>query len=212
MKRTNSSGGRRQYYGRYLAHYTKKNSVVLILGLLFLAGVFLGALFVRSVSETTMEALLRILGNFSQRRREQAFSENFTSSLTSSLNYLLVLFVCGFCAIAQPLEIALLMLRGLGFGFSAATLYAQYGAGATGFVGVFLVPGMVLTTVALLLCCQESLRMSGSLWGILRGGDAQPYSRRIYCARYIAAVVFCCAAAALEALLYALFSGAFLLG
>jgi len=213
MMRTNSHGAaRRRYYTRYLAHYTRKNYMLLLLGGLFVVGVALGTLLVRSAGAQTVELMLRLIGDFSQRRRNQPFAQNMWAGLLSGMGLLLALFVSGFCAVTRPAIFLVPLLRGLGFGFSAASLYARYGASAAGFVAVFLLPGMVVSSMAMLFCCNESLRLSGSLWGLLRSRGDDPYSLRIYCARYIAAGALWTLAILLEATLYALLPNAFVLG
>lgn len=212
MKRTNSqSGARRRYYTRYLAHYTKKNYRMLLLGGLFVLGVALGTLLVRYAGRDTVELLLRLIGDTAQRRRSQGFTANLLAGGLSGLGIVAGLFVCGLCAVAQPAELLAPLVRGLGFGFSAASLYARFGPGAAGFVGVFMVPGMVVTTIAMLFCCNEALRMSGSLWGMLRGGESEAFARRVYAARFIAAAALWFAGVFVEAALYALLPGAFVL-
>lgn len=212
MMRTNSqSGSRRRYYTRYLAHYTKKNHVILLLGGMFLLGVVFGTLLVRTAGGDLVELLLRLIGNASQRRREAGFTQNIVSGLSSGMALLACLFVGGFCAVARPVVVLAPMLRGMGFGFSAASLYLRYGPGAAGFVGAFMLPGMVITTIAMLFCCNEALHLSGNLWALLRQRDTQPYSLRIYCARFAAAAVLWFLAVLLEGALYALLPSAFLL-
>lgn len=212
MKGTNPQGGaRRRYYSRYLAHYTKKNYRVLLLGGIFVLGVVLGTLLVRSAGQETVELLLRLIGDFAQRRRDQGFTANLSAGCLGGLCFVAGLFVCGFCAVAQPAEILAPLVRGLGFGFSAASLYARFGPGAAGFIGVFLLPSMIITTIAMLFCCNEALRMSGSLWSLLQGREAEPYVRRVYAARFIAAAALWFVGVLIESLLYALLPNAFVL-
>jgi len=213
MKRTKGQASpRRKQYARYLAHYTKQNSVILTLGALFVLGVVLGTLLVRSAGQQTIELLLRIIGDFAAKRQAQPFSESFVSGLTGPLQFVLVAFLCGFCSIAQPAEVFLPLFRGLGFGFSVSSLYAYYGVNSVGFVCLFMLPGMLLSTIALLFCCNEALRLSGSLWGLLHKRDIQVYSLKIYCARFVAASLLCVFAALLEAVVYTLLPGFFTLG
>lgn len=216
MKRTNSKPGRgREYYARYLKHYTKKNYALLLLGGMFLLGTVLGALLARSAGSDTLALLLRLTNGFLEKRRSQSFLQNLIVSGCTSLGMVAALFVCGFCAISQPLVAALPLLRGMGFGFSITSLYARYGTAAVGFTSVLILPGMVLSTVAILLCCRESLRLSNSVLSLL--GSAQQngrkqYPLRAYLGKYTAAVLLCVVSAVVEAGLYAAFSGFFALG
>lgn len=201
---------KRRYYSRYLAHYTKKNHTVLGLGVLFLAGVAVGCMLLFYADSEIVTLLNRMVGEFVENRMDQSLPENFISASWSSLSFVLGLFLCGFSAISQPLEILTPFFRGLGFGFSVSSLYAAQGMAAAGFVALFMLPGMLISTVAILFCARESLRMSGSFFSCIRGDrDAGVGSMRLYVARYMVAAAACLVAAFLEAVLYTAFSGSF---
>ncbi len=213
MIRTNSQrvGGR--LYPRYLAHYAKKNHILILLGLFFLAGVTIGTLTLRSANNETIATLLRVVNGYVEKRREQTLLQNFITTAASSLTFVAIMFACGFCAISQPVIVLAPVFRGLGFGFSAASLYASYGANVTAFVAIFILPDMVISSIAILLCCRESLRLSSFFFKVLWGnrGD-EPYPIRIYLGRYIAACVLCIFSAFFEATLYFAFAKFFVLG
>lgn len=214
MIRTNiqqlrNKGGK--YYSRYIAHYTKKNYGLLALGTLFVAGVLLGTLLLRTATGDTLNLLLQVVGNFVEKRREQSLLQNFISGMSSSLVFIAILFVCGFCAISQPVVVALPLFRGLGVGFSAASLYAAHGTQAMGFVGLLMLPGTLITTLAILICCRESLRLSSSFLATIGAGrQKEGYSLRIYIARFLACGVLCVLSALMEAILYFGFAKYFL--
>lgn len=215
MIRTNlRSGGRRGYYSRYIAHYTKKNYSLLALGALFIIGVLIGTLLIRTAGGETMELLLRMVNGFVENRREQSLLQNFLSGLSGSLLVLAVLFVGGFCAISQPLVVSLPLFRGLGVGFSVASLYAAHGTQAMGFVALLMLPGTVLTALAILICCRESLRLANSFFVCMGSTDKSRtfYSVRIYMARYLACGAICIFSAFLEAVLYFAFANLFIFG
>lgn len=213
MIRTNSQGREKQYYARYLAHYTKKNYALLALGLLFVCGVIMGTLLIRTAQTDTLELLLRVVNGYVEKRREQTLLQNFMTGAGSSLLFVLVLLGCGFCAVSQPIVVLVPLFRGLGYGFSVASLYANYGTRAIGFVALFVLPNMIFSTLAILVCCRESLRLSGSFFGALRqdGGNSAFYSLRIYLGRYTVAAGLCVLSALVEAGLYFAFAKFFVL-
>jgi len=204
-------GARRRYYARYISHYTKRNYTLIGLGLLFLAGVLAGTLILGYADEDSFAIVRQLLTGFVENRRTQPVAGNFKAAASSSLIFIGAMFFCGFCAIGQPAEMLAPFFKGLGFGISAASLYEVYGSGAAGYVGLFLLPGTVITTIALLLCCRESLRLSFSFWRTLRGGQ-EPYSLKLYMARYFVAAVVCLLSALLEAFLHYLFANSVVLG
>lgn len=211
MIRTNTE----RNYPRQMAGYAKKNTALLLLALLFLAGVTLGAVLLRHAGGETAALLERLTEDFLQNRRGQSLGANFLWAAGSSLMFVGVLFVCGFCAIAHPAEILAVFFRGLGFGASAASLYAGFGARAAGFLALFVLPNMLLSSVAILFCCRESLRLSSRFFAAMfPDGEAQTdkYPLRYYLGRYAAAMLLCLISALLEAVMYLGFAKYLVLG
>ncbi len=211
MIRTNLVGGRGAKYIRDLVRYMRKNYLLLALAAVFLSGVLLGTLVYRGAGQETLDMLSRLIDSYERLRGGQGPVINTVAMVSSSLLYLAVLLVFGFWAVAQPLIVAIPLFRGLGFGFSAASLYAEYGVGAAGFIAVYIFPDMLISSFAILLCCREALRLSGSFWRVMWGGQGG-YAVRIYLGRFIAAAVLCIIAAALASALHFAFANYIVLG
>ena len=205
---------KRKYYARYVARYAGKNTSTLALGALFLAGMALGAMLLRGAGPETLRLLEQVVGGFIDRRTTAGMSENFASAFTASMLFVGAVFVLGFCAIAQPVIAAAPLVRGLGFGFSAAMLYMSYGTQAIGVVGVLMLPGMLLSTLAVIICCRQALRLSGTFFAHIRpgaGSTAEPIGLRAYCFSHLFAVGLCALGALAEAALYLAFANSLVL-
>ncbi|MDR2908423.1 MAG: hypothetical protein LBU86_00870 [Oscillospiraceae bacterium] len=213
MPRSNVGPGGK-YYARYIRQYTKKNRTVIALGGIFIIGVIIGCLLLRNAGGDALSLVEKMLGNQAAARRGYSLYENFLSALSSSMIFAGALFVCGFCAIAQPVIAAAPLIRGLGFGFCVSSLYSRYGSSAIGFVGVLLLPGMLFSTMGVLIGCKEALRLSGGiLRAILTGASSEGGgSVRAYCLGFVLAAGFCVAGAIIEAALYFWFANSFVLG
>lgn len=214
MSRSKPRSSRSRYYARYLAHYTKKNYPVVLLGVLFVVGVILGTLLLRGAGQETVDLLYRLVGGFMESRQGNGLYENFLSAAGSSLLFMGILFICGFCAVAQPVIVLAPLIRGMGFGFSTGSLFARYGTSAIGFVGVLVLPGALISTVAILLCCRQSLRLSNTFLSSVRPGrrEGEPYSLSGYLLSFTFGTVICLVGAFLEAVLYFLFANSLILG
>lgn len=187
--------------------------MLLALGALFLIGVAAGTMLTRAAGGDTIEIISRVVNGYIENRRDRTVLLNLISTASSSLIFVGVLFVCGFCAISQPVILLAPFLRGLGFGFSAASIYMQYGTSALPFVGLFIVPDMLISSVAIMLCGRESLRLSGNFWNMMwKTGDGEDYPLRIYVGRYVAAGVLCVLSAFFAAVLYFAFANYVVLG
>lgn len=215
MSRSKPRSSRSRYYARYLAHYTKKNYPVVLLGVLFVVGVILGTLLLRGAGQETVDLLYRLVGGFMESRQGNGLYENFLSAAGSSLLFMGILFICGFCAVAQPVIVLAPLIRGMGFGFSTGSLFARYGTSAIGFVGVLVLPGALISTVAILLCCRQSLRLSNTFLSSVRPmgrREGEPYSLSGYLLSFTFGTVICLVGAFLEAVLYFLFANSLILG
>jgi hypothetical protein len=199
---------------RYLARYTKKNNVEIALGAIFVLGVVAGCFICAGAGDETLTFIEAMLDSMINSRRDGTLSENFSAAFSSSVIFAGILFFCGFCAIAQPVITAAPFIRGLGFGLTSATLYMNYGGPAIGYVSLFLMPGMLISTTALLVCASAALKLSGYFFGamLLKPGGGEGYGVKGYCAKFALCAVICALAALLEAGLYIMFANSFVLG
>lgn len=195
---------------RLLLRYFNAYRQIFFYAALFLAGILGGALVLRSASGETSQSLSFLVGQFTQQRGVQTFSGTLLSSFTATALMLGVLFVCGFCAVAQPLIVLVPLFRGLGYGYQAGYIYAQNGFLGMGYTALILLPNIVFSTVLILFACSEAFEMSNACYRAARGGDSgSAVNLRTYCLRFILFFVLALAVAALDAVCTALFSGLF---
>ena len=208
MRTANASFGahsrllRRLYSSRKMLFYAS----------LFLAGVLLGAIFLRSLSPETLENLSVLVGQFAKRRGEQTMLSTFISSFTSTSIMLGVLLVCGFCAVAQPVIILLPFFRGLGFGYQAGYIYAQNGFTGIGYVSLAVLPNMLLSTLIILYACGEAFNMSTAYYRAANLGEGGGLiNLRGYLAKFFLLLVLAFFVSVLDAVFTGLFGGLFTL-
>ncbi|WP_312642246.1 stage II sporulation protein M [Hydrogenoanaerobacterium sp.] len=171
---------------RLLLRYFHAYRQVFFYAALFLAGVLAGALFLKSVSPETLKNLSVLVGQFAKRRGEQDMLTTFTTSFTSTALMLGVLFVCGFCAVAQPVIVLLPFFRGLGFGYQAGYLYAQNGFTGVGYVALVLLPNMLLSTLILIYGCGEAFTMSTAYYRAAKQeGGSRLINLQNYCIKFL---------------------------
>ena len=97
-------------------------------------------------------------GTLCVQRRDCA--KAMAGSLLGSTVFLMGFAVLGFCAIAQPFELALLVLRGMGIGYSLAGICAGTDRHAVLLNEAAVLPGAVLSTLALTAAAREALMLS----------------------------------------------------
>ncbi|MEM1483962.1 stage II sporulation protein M [Oscillospiraceae bacterium PP1C4] len=206
----------RQNFLRSFFPYFRGNLLNFSLGILFLAGVLIGTLLVSNASQETVETLKIILGGYIEHRQTQLFSNIVTSTFFSIFFSLIILFFCGFCTISQLLILAVPLFKGLGYGFSIGTLYAQYGTSAIQYVLCLILPTMFFSTLLLLTACRASLLLSITLFRstLINNSSNNPketdrYRIKRYCVKYIAFTAICLLISLADAILFYKFSGLF---
>lgn len=201
-------GGRTQRMKKGLMRFFYQNKVLVLLAVLFLAGVFAGAFLVRANGDSWNTFIGQLITGFTKQRQTQSISETFLHTFGSAALYLGVLFLCGFCAVGQPLVSLTIIFRGIGYGLTAGSVYSVYGLGGMGYVAAMLLPNCVLTVLALLVGGQSAFRFSAGVYGAMKG--AKQVSARPYAFTFVALGVYLLAVSLLDAVLNLCFRSFFI--
>lgn len=132
---------------------------LLFLGGLFLGGAYCGRAMYRTIGEDTASALMLLLSGSAGESGPFLFFPSWAAVFATNLLFMAVLFLCGFCAVGQPLILLAPFFKGLGFGLVAACNAAQFSP-YSAFFWLNFMPGAFLATALLLLCAKQSLLMS----------------------------------------------------
>lgn len=173
-----------------------RNEIFLLLTALFFIGILLGSCLIRSNGSSWQIFIEQIVSGFSSARGTQAFLSSFLQSLTGGIAFLLAIFLCGFCAVGQPLICLIILFRGMGYGLTAGGVYRICGVGGMGYVALALLPNCVLTALILLRAGQSAFRFSTGLYGAMKGSGKM--SSRPYCLEFSFFAVFMLAAALID--------------
>ncbi|MBE6907203.1 hypothetical protein [Marasmitruncus massiliensis] len=171
---------------------------------LFLLGMLAGTLLIRNADSTTITTMQAVLGGYIERRQTASFLGVAAATFSSLFVMLVLLFVCGFCTISQPIIIFVPIFKGLGYGFSIGMLYAQYGFSAIRYILVLLFPVLLMGTCLLILACRASLLMAVSLFRMTLLAQQQTDSSRVrrYCMKFVAFTVICLLISLIDAVLF----------
>ncbi|MDD3193601.1 MAG: stage II sporulation protein M [Oscillospiraceae bacterium] len=199
--------GRGQQIQRGIRKLFYRNEIFVLLSVLFLAGILLGACFIRVNGENWGTFIGQMVEGFSNGRESQTLPATFLQSATGAFFFLLALFLCGFCAVGQPLVCLILLFRGLGYGLTAGGVYSVYGPSGMGYVALFLMPNCVLTALILLRAGQSAFRFSTGLYGAMKG--AGKMNARPYCLEFAILGACLLGAALVDSVFSYLFGGSF---
>ena len=103
---------------------------------------------------------IMLFGGELQSRMSMEHGKLMAGAFLGSTVFLLGIGLTGFCAVGQPFELALLVLRGMGLGYSMAQLYAQAGRESAIYAAGLLLPGAVISTLGLIAAAREAVCLS----------------------------------------------------
>ncbi len=136
--------------------------------------------------------------------------EILVRSFFSSTVFLAVVFLSGFSSLGQPLAVAVLLLRGMGWGVAMSQLYSIYGGHGALLSAMFVLLPAVITAAALMIAAREAVAMSNILLCIVFSEGQHSGLRqtvRFYAVKFLVLEAAAAVAAALECLLTIIFAG-----
>ncbi|MGI6772816.1 MAG: stage II sporulation protein M [Acutalibacteraceae bacterium] len=156
---------------------------------LFIAGMLIGALTFKNSGSNISTLLTDMVIKQSAERTSQAAIVTFINSLLVNAAFVGIAFTMGMCCIGTPFIGLLPLIKGLGLGMVAGYFYNNDVAGILYYLLIIL-PGAVISTVALIISCGESIRMSGEMLKVVSSKkSASPDGIKTYMSRYIIIVV-----------------------
>lgn len=140
-----------------------------------------------------------------------AFIPTFFQMFLSLFVFLLIPYLCGFCAVGQAGTCLTLFLKGLGLGAVLAGFYTQYQWQGIGYCAVAVIPPTVCSVFTLLLACRESIRLANRIFSIVlrdtESGGMQMI--RLYHIKFLVIVVLALGSSLIGAIFSVWFKGLF---
>lgn len=123
-------------------------------------GIFFGVMSFCFMDDSFLSQISLAQQNFMEIRKNQDFVHILIKSLCSSTVFLGCAFLMGFSAIAQPVEILIPLIRGLGLGVSVAQIYSENGKIGILTCAVLILPCSLISMYALVVGVRESVGLS----------------------------------------------------
>lgn len=165
----------------------KKDTLLTALSALYFFGVLLGAALYRTLDSGKLQVLDGIAGSFVAGRLYHTFWQTLVNSFSGAFLLLLVCFMLGLSAAAQPLELLVPLFRGLGAGASIAGMYSSYGLAGAGASAVLIVPNAVATAFVMIVAAREAIRFSFGLYRAAfgRNSSGEPMDIKLYFTKFV---------------------------
>ena len=202
--------------GRTSSYATNRKSLILwirmhwgmlFFGIMFLIGVLIGTVASVWLGIGKLDGVTEILKQFILSRESQSMMQTFFSALTPNIAAWFILLICGFCAVSAPIIALTPCIKGMGYGVLASGLLACYPNSALRYILVFLLPNLMISTVAIMFCCCDAMQLSQYFWQSMvpQQRGSSNISPGLFCGKMVLYGIFLIAGAALEAYSYALF-------
>ena len=140
-----------------------KSGVLAFFAGAILIGALLGAVTFCFMGSDELSMLSVFSNSFVDVRSSGDLEEILVRSFFSSTVFLAVVFLSGFSSLGQPLAVAVLLLRGMGWGVAMSQLYSIYGGHGALLSAMFVLLPAVITAAALMIASREAVAMSNIL-------------------------------------------------
>lgn len=143
--------------------FIHKNSFFAFLTGAAILGVLMGVISYCFMDEDFLKQMALAQENFIEMRKQQDFIHILIKSFTSSTIFLGSAFILGFSAVAQPVEVLIPVIKGLGLGVTMAQVYTQNGRDGMLTCLLIILPCAVISMYALLMGVREAIGLSNIL-------------------------------------------------
>lgn len=161
-------------------------------------GIFIGSLAVSRAEDTVV--IKRFLGGVLP---SESFAQMFSEGLIFVGSCLIMLMLCGFCAVGQAFTLLTLLVRGFTIGAGISITYLTYGAKGVTMTAVLIAPAALMTCAVLMLGARESIRQSNiiSKFTFKRDPDPKQADVKLYFLKFAVLVVLLLIALLLQSVL-----------
>lgn len=168
--------------------FINENRLLIFLFAILIIGILTGSLTYRNFTNEETSSLSFFAQGYMNDRISQTPSQILSHSFMSATILLGIVFISGFCAIAQPFEILIPFIKGLGLGASVAQIYAIKGGSGLIIVLLLIVPYSALTCFVYIIAVKESVSYSVSFFRLaffVGHNDGMRTETKNYCIKYI---------------------------
>lgn len=141
----------------------KQNKLISLFIFFLLMGMIFGTVSAKNASEQMINNLdFLFASNFTNRGSQSMFT-TFVVSLNSLFIFVFFIFLLGLCLFGTVVIPATLFFRGFGLGITAGFLYSIYGFKGILFHLIVILPGVLISSIAIVIESKEAVMFSSRL-------------------------------------------------
>lgn len=170
------------------AEFLKGNKLVVSLFIALMLGIVFGCISFRGFTDNEASSMSIFAQDFIETKMNKSSSQMLVKAFLSGTLFLGICFVSGFCAVAQPAQFFILIIKGLGLGASAMQIYALKGFKGLLIIFLLVVPYALLTCFIFIIASKDAFRFSCKIFSQI---FYKPYENdlrvfaKLYCYKYI---------------------------
>lgn len=143
------------------------NKLLIFLSIILLSGIFLGAVLIKLADKNILKLInILFLSDFKESLSKNLL-DTFVSSISSTFIFILISFFMGLSMWGFVLTPIIPFIRGICIGLSECYLYSVYGIKGICFHTLVFLPGIFISSIAVLLMARESIKISNSFSSII---------------------------------------------
>lgn len=187
--------------------------VPVTLAVLFLVGLTYGAIsfgFLMNGQDSLKNAAQGLISSYANNIYQKSPVAFCCYSFSQILPFVLIAYLSGYSAIAQPITLMLLLLKGLITGFFMAGIYTSFGLKGAVFCGLVLVPNLLVSLFCLIIAARESISLSNMIFLSFTSNDLQKPTKpavKLYNFKFGILFLILLGGALLELVCFLIFSG-----
>ena len=151
--------------------FLSQNKRLVFLSLCLLLGIFCGSILIKFADENTLKLIKILFSSDIQERAAKSNLDFLITSLSSTFLFLVIPFFIGLSLYGFVFAPFVPFLRGFCIGMSEVYLYSSHGLKGLCFHSLIFLPGIFVSSLAILLASQEAFRMSNKLSTLALSAD-----------------------------------------
>lgn len=189
----------------------KFNWLLILLIILFITGLIIGSFEIKSSTNIIIKKIIESFETYLKNINQFAYISVFFNTFLISTIPLILAFFIGLSATGVPFVLSLPFLSGLFLGVISGYTYETYLLKGLGFCATNIFPSALITVAALILACEESMKMSKQmLMMCVELRIKKQIEVKKYCIKTIIFISICALGSMVEVVTWHLFSGLFI--
>lgn len=188
--------------------YSNRNIIILVL--LFLAGLIYGAFAVKSQNSFLYSKIMPLYMSYVKSKSNLSDLNIFFTTLLLNSSIIVSAYFTGLCAIGIPFVAMLPAVSGIFIGSVSGYIYQTYMLKGLGYCGIIIFPSAAITVASIIFAGRESMLMSKNMLNLLSQRHNQKYEDfKSYSVRFVIYVSLAALGALIETVMSHLFIGLF---